>query len=265
MKDALKRATLYLERCQNPDGSWGTGDPFVCARAADALKACNGSEVAGELAAGFLEGCQSTDGSFQPRSDLYTVAASTAFSLIVLNHFDYSKVSMPVSKGLMWLLENQNPDGSWNGRNTNKNAYTTSLCLRALHQYYLSGLAKYRKGVDHVLDKVTEPAFFNEPVSHVYAPVLNLSRIEQLQDEIKEEFVTFSERNMSLSIDSGQVADVACLCGTLGAIGENYLRNNGINWLISNQRSDGGYGKNVRSDSDPNWTSLVILALSNKL
>ena len=93
----------------------------------------------------YLECCQAEDGHFSRRTNMYTDASNTAYAMIVLNKFDYGKASLPISKGIMWLLENQDEDGSW-GANTKKKAYTTTLCLRALHTFYLSGLARFARG-----------------------------------------------------------------------------------------------------------------------
>ena len=265
MNNPVDLAVKYLEGTQNSNGSWSAGDPLVCARAIYALSEQSSSESPINRGIAYLEGSQLPDGHFPVKTSMYTDAASTAYALVSLNHFHYSKVSLPVSRGLIWLLESQQPDGSWSGRNANKNAYTTSLCLRALHTYYLSGLSKYRKGVAHVQQKLAEPGFFDEPVSHVYAPVLNLQRIGQLTPAVREAFISFASQHMNRSIGAGEIADMAYLCGTLGAIEESEIREQCACWLQSAGRSDGGFGKNVRSESDPNWTALVLLSLGNKL
>ncbi len=265
MSSPVGLAVKYLEGTQNSDGSWDAGDPLVCGRAIVALSGQCSSEAIIDRGIAYLEGCQLPDGHFPAKTAMYTDAASTAYSLVALNHFHYSKVSLPVSHGLIWLLETQQPDGSWNGRNVTKNAYTTSLCLRALHTYYLSGLLKYRKGVAHVQQKLAEPGFFDEPISHVYAPVLNLRRIDQLTPDVQDAFTGFASRHMTLSMEAGEIADIAYLCGTLGAIGESELYGKCARWLQSAGRADGGFGKDTRSESDPNWTALVLLSLGNKL
>ncbi|OPY30952.1 MAG: Prenyltransferase and squalene oxidase repeat protein [Methanocella sp. PtaU1.Bin125] len=263
--DTLRSATRYLEKTQHADGSWADGDPFVCARGCAALAAYDGDEMAKVAGRDYLERLQAEDGHFPGKSGMYTDAACTAYALIVLNRFHYSKASLPVSRGLLWLLEAQNPDGSWRGRNANKNAYTTSLCLRALHTFYLYGLAKYRKGVAHVLEKVGAPGFFDEPVSHVYAPVLNLRRIDQLPADIETSFLAYAETRAGKAIEAGQIADVAYLAGTLGAPGESRLRSRCTGWLQEVQNPDGGFGKEKGAVSDPNWTALVVLAMGDLL
>ena len=265
MNSSVELAVKYLEGTQNSDGSWGTGDPLVCSRAIYALSEQCNSESIIDRGIAYLEGCQLPDGHFPAKTSMYTDAASTAYTLVSLNHFHYSKVSLPVSRGLLWLLESQQPDGSWSGRNSNKNAYTTSLCLRALHTYYLSGLSKFRKGVIHVQQKLAEPGFFDEPVSHVYAPVLNLQRIDQLTPAMREAFIGFASQHVNRSMGAGEIADIAYLCGTLGAIGESELREQCACWLESKGRHDGGFGKGLTDGSDPNWTALVLLSLGNKL
>ncbi|MGA9142068.1 MAG: prenyltransferase/squalene oxidase repeat-containing protein [Methanocella sp.] len=265
MNDTMMRAARYLAKSQHKDGSWADGDPFVCARACAALQTCEGQEQAKSAGVSYLEKQQAEDGRFPAKSGMYTDAACTAYTLIVLNRFHYSKASLPVSRGLMWLLEHQAADGSWSGRNAKKNAYTTSLCLRALHTYYLSGLSKYRRGVEHVLEKVEVPGFFDEPVSHVYAPVLNLHRIDQLPEDLATGFMAFAETHVSKAIKDGRIADVAYLAGTLGAIGESPMRQQCMEWLKSAQNPDGGFGKESGIASDASQTALVVLALGNRL
>jgi prenyltransferase beta subunit len=222
-------------------------------------------ELAKGIGVGHLEKQQAPDGHFPGKSGMYTDAACTAYALVVLNRFNYSKASLPVSRGILWLLEHQHSDGSWSGRNATKNAYTSSLCLRALHTYYLSGLAKYRLGVKHVLECVEADGFFDEPVSHVYAPVLNLKRIEQLPLSMETKFLKFSVAHADKAMAAGQNADVAYLAGTLGAIGEHTLRNRCTGWLRTVQNKDGGFGKEKGTASDPNWTALAVLAIANLL
>jgi squalene cyclase len=265
MNDTLVRAAGYLAKSQHTDGSWDDGDPFVCARACAALQACEGHEQVKSAGVSYLEQLQAADGRFPAKSGMYTDAACTAYSLVVLNRFHYSKASMSVSRGVLWLLETQNPDGSWSGRNANKNAYTTSLCLRALYAFYLYGISKYRRGVEHVLEKVEAPGFFDGPVSHVYAPVLNLRRIERLPEAVETGFLAYAETHAEKAIEAGQIADVAYLAGTLGAIGESRLRSQCVGWLQSVQNADGGFGKEKGAMSDPNWTALVALALGDLL
>ena len=262
MKETLLRAAAYLARAQHMDGSWADGDPFVCARACAALQACGNQELAKGTGIGHLEKCQAGDGHFPGKSGAYTDAACTAYALVVLNRFHYSKASLPVSRGILWLLEHQGPDGSWSGRNTAKNAYTTSLCLRALYTFYLSGLAKYRLGVGHVLERVEAPGFFDEPVSHVYAPVLNLQRTGQLPRAVEAGFLKYALHHADDAMGAGRVADVAYFAGTLGAIGEHRLQAKCADWLRTARNRDGGFGKEKGAASDPNWTALVALAIT---
>jgi hypothetical protein len=265
MTETLLRAAACLARAQHKDGSWGDGDPFVCARACAALQACDNQEPARVSGVSYLERLQAEDGRFPAKSGMYTDAACTAYSLVVLNRYNYSKASLSVSRGILWLLEHQGPDGSWSGRNTTKNAYTTSLCLRALYTFYLSGLAKYRLGVGHVLERVQAPDFFDEPVSHVYGPVINLKRVEQLPLALEARFLKYAVIHAETAIGAGQVADVAYLAGTLGAIGENTLRTKCVGWLQTVRNKDGGFGKEKGAASDPNWTALVMLAVADRL
>jgi len=265
MMETLLRAAAYLAKAQHMDGAWGDGDPFVCARATYALEAAGGPELSKGIGVSHLEKMQGEDGRFPGKSGMFTDAACTAYALIVLNRFNYSKASLPASKAILWLLEHQNADGSWSGRNAAKNAYTTSLCLRALYAYNLSGLAKYRLGLGHVLQKVQDTGFFGEPVSHVYGPVLNLRRIGELPPAIEAGFLKYAVAHTDKAINEGRVADVAYLAGTLGAIGEHTLRTGCVEWLRTVQGKDGGFGKEKGSESDPNWTALVMLAITGHL
>jgi prenyltransferase beta subunit len=265
MRETLLRAAAYLAKTQHSDGAWSDGDPFVCARACAALLACDDQEPARETGVSYLERLQAADGRFPAKSGMYTDAACTAYALVVLNRYNYSKASLPVSRGILWLLEHQNPDGSWSGRNATKNAYTTSLCLRALYTFYLYSLAKYRLGIGHVLKRTEAPGFFDEPISHVYAPVLNLKRIGQLPQSIEARFLKYAVAHAEQAMAGGQVADVAYLAGTLSAIGEHTLQTKCVDWLRTARNKDGGYGKKKGEASDPNWTALVVLAITDRL
>lgn len=265
MSHALSDTAEYLVSVQNSDGSWGAGDPLVCARALYAIKETGGNEEA--LAAGlrYLEESQSRDGSFPSKSKMYSEAANTAYALIVLNKFDYGKASLPVSRGIIWLLEHQDEDGSWGGSNKHKRAYTTALCLRALHTFYLSGLARFEKGLSYVTEKINKTDFATEPVSHVYAPILHLHRIGYLDDALRNRFIEYSLPALEGAIAGSQVADVAYLLGTLNALGEKEISAIAAEWLETTQNEDGGFGKDISSGSDPNWSALAVLSLRNKL
>jgi prenyltransferase beta subunit len=261
--DTLSLAREYLTGSQSADGSWGSGDPFVCARAMYALCGDMPDET---LINGlnYLECCQAPDGHFSRVTNMYTDASNTAYAMIVLNKFDYGKASLPISKGIMWLLENQSEDGSW-GANTKKKAYTTTLCLRALYTFYLSGLARFAKGLEYSLGYIKELKLADEPVSHVYAPILNLKRIGYLDDATAAEFIEYAAEAVTESVACGKVADAAYLLGTLKALGETEVSAILEEWLTVTQNEDGGFGKELGSASEPNWTALVMLAIQNKL
>lgn len=265
MAHALADAGEYLVSVQNEDGSWGAGDPLVCARALYALQVIEGDKDALLSGLRFFENSQASDGHFPGKSKMYSDAANTAYALVVLNRFDYGKASLPVTRGIIWLLENQAEDGSWGGSNTHKRAYTTALCLRALNTYYMSGIERFAKGLAYVTGYLKQMDFDAEPVSHVYAPVLHLKRIDYLDSAVEERFLDYSQPSLMTAIDEGQVADVAYLLGTLNALGENEMSAIALEWLGAAQNEDGGFGKDLSSGSDPNWTSLVALAVHNKL
>ena len=181
MNDTLVRAAAYLAKSQHTDGSWADGDPFVCARACAALQACDNQEQAKGIGVSYLE--KHAGGGRPLSGEVRHVHGRRLHRLRAdgpepVQLFQGQPAGQPRASCGCWST--RIADGSWSGRNATKNAYTTSLCLRALYTFYLSGLAKYRMGVEHVLEKVEAPGFFDEPVSHVYAPVLNLHRIDQL-------------------------------------------------------------------------------------
>lgn len=265
MSHSLSDTVEYLVSAQNGDGSWGAGDPLVCARALSAIKEMAGNEEALAAGLGFLENSQSNDGHFPSKSKMYSDAANTAYALIVLNKFDYGKASLPVSRGILWILEHQDADGSWGGDNKHKRAYTTALCLRALHTFYLSGIARFEKGLSYVLARVNKMDFADEPVSHVYAPILHLQRIGYLDNTLRARFIDHSLPALKGAIAGGQAADVAYLLGTLNALGEKELSAIAAEWLETAQNEDGGFGKDLSSGSDPNWSALVVLSMRNKL
>ena len=265
MSHSLSDTAEYLVSAQNSDGSWGAGDPLVCARALYAIMETGGNEEALAAGLGFLEDSQSREGFFPSKSKMYSEAANTAYALIVLNKFDYGKASLPVSRGIIWLLEHQDEDGSWGGNNKHKRAYTTALCLRALHTFYLSGIARFEKGLTYLHERLDKTDFAAEPVSHVYAPILHLQRIGYLGDALKNRFIEYSLPALTGAISDGQVADVAYLLGTLNALGEKEISAIAAEWLETAQNEDGGFGKDLSSGSDPNWSALVVLSLRNKL
>jgi len=261
--DALARAREFLIRSQLPDGSWGSGDPFVCARA---LYALHGDMPEDTLIRGlrYMESCQEPGGSFHPKTKMYSAATSTAYSLIVLNKFDYGKASLPVSRGILWLLESQGEDGSW-GVNKKKKAYTTTFCLRALYTFYLSGINRYAKGLGFALAYLEGLDFYNEPTSHVYAPVVNLKRIGRLDAGMENKFLEYAGTKATEAIDGGCVSDAAYILGALKALGEPEMAPIVEEWLAATQNDDGGFGKDLAAPSDPSWTALVALATANKL
>lgn len=261
--EALAPALEYLIKAQLPDGSWGSGEPLVCARVLYALQdyAPDDRIIKGLK---YLESTQEPDGHFGGKTGTYTDAANTAYTMIVLNRFDYGKASLPISKGIIWLLENQNADGSW-GPNAHKKGFTTTLCLRALHTFYLSGIHKFVRGLDYSMEYVKALRFEDEPVSHVYGPVLNLMRIGYLDDVIKDRFIEYSWTTARDSIGDGHVTDAASLLGTLKALEEEDIVSVIEEWLPAVQNDDGGFGKAVDTPSDPGTTALVLLAFSDRL
>ncbi|WP_174591018.1 prenyltransferase/squalene oxidase repeat-containing protein [Methanocella conradii] len=261
--DTLEKAIKFLMGSQRPDGSWGNGDPFVCARVMLALK---DDAPEGMLLKGleYLEGRQETDGHFKPVGGMYSDATSTAYALIVLNKFDYGKASLPVSRGIVWLVESQNEDGSW-GRNKEKKAYTTTFCLRALHAFYLSGINRFARGLEFSLGYLRGLDFSREPVSHVYAPILNLYRMSYLDDGLRDKFFEFALDAAEPALEGGSVADVAYLLGTLKALEETDVSAALEEWLAAAQHDDGSFGKDLASPGDPNWTALVALAIKGML
>lgn len=265
MSHALSDVGEYLASSQNSDGSWGTGDPLVCARALYALKVIGGNEVTLHAGLKYLESSQGADGCFPAKSKMYTDASNTAYALIVLNQFDYGKASLPVTRGILWLLENQSADGSWGGINEHKRAYTTTLCLRALHTFYMSGIERFAKGLAYATERVKQIDFTREPVSHIYAPILNLKRIGFLEEQVEERFLDDVLLRLRDSIAGCHVADVAYLLGALNALGESEMSEIAAGWLETTQHEDGGFGKDLLSGSDPNWSALVVLATHNKL
>jgi hypothetical protein len=211
-----------------------------------------------------MEGRQQNDGHFLPMTRMYSAASSTAYSLVVLNKFDYGKASLPVSRGIVWMLEHQNDDGSW-GTNKKKRAYTTSFCLRALHTFYLSGIQRYSRGLEFTLAYLEELDFSDEPVSHVFAPILNLKRVGCLDEGMEARFVEYALLKAREAMDGKCVADAAYLLGALKALGEQEASPIVEEWLAASNNGDGGFGKYLGSQSDPGWTALAILAMANKL
>ena len=261
--DTISLAREYLLRSQEPDGSWASGDPLVCARALYALQDGAPDEVF-ILGLKYLEGTQAPDGHFSGRTGMYSDASNTAYSLIVLNRFDYGKASLPISRGILWLLENQCEDGSW-GSNRIKKAYTTTLCLRALHTFYLSGIARFARGLGFSLQYVEKLDLAAEPVSHIYAPILNLKRIGYLDETLESRFIDHAVGASKKAVDGGEVADAAYLLGTLKALGESEVSPILEDWLASVQSDGGGFGKDLASPPAPNWTALAVLALTGRL
>ena len=213
---------------------------------------------------GYLESMQERDGHFRQKTRMYSDASNTAYTMVVLNCFDYGKASMPISRGILWLLENQNEDGSW-GTNAQKKAFTTTFCLRALHSFYLSGIQRFAKGLGFALDYMSDLAFEEEPVSHVYAPILNLKRIGYLDDELREKFIDFAWIAARDSIAGGHAADAASLRGALKAIEEPDISSVIEEWLPAVQNDDGGFGREAGAQSDQAATALALLAMSDRL
>lgn len=253
----------YLMGAQLPDGSWGSGDPFICARALFALE---GRMPDDALARGLdhLVGMQDPDGHFRRMTRTYSDESNTAYAMVVLNRFDYGKASLPISRGILWLLESQRDDGSW-GPNPRKRAYTTTLCLRALHTFHLSGLRRFAGGLGFSMEYLHGLRFEDEPVSHVYGPILNLQRIGCLDGELRDRFIAYARGACGDAVARGDVADAACLLGTLKAVDGAGEARAVEDWLRAVRNPDGGHGKAAGAASDAGTTALVALAGSNRL
>jgi squalene cyclase len=265
MEELLKKAGDYLVKSQNADGSWGDGDPYICARALYASLETGAPQNAIDAGISYILGCQDKDGCFKGKTISFSDAMNTAYPLIVLSKFHYHKASPPISKGIMWLIETQNEDGSWSGRNKTKNAYTTTMCLRAIHNYGFSGISKFQKGIEYSNEYMGNLIFYREPVSHIYYPIINLQRMSYLKPETKERFMKYAERTLKTCLFGSRFVDVTYLMGALKALDEKEESEIASEMISCTQNEDGSFAKDNTMISDTAYTSLVVLAMKNKL
>lgn len=128
-RPVIERALLWLLEQQEADGSWfgrwGTNHIYGTWSALVALEACPAPECreAVRRAAGWLESMQHDDGGWGESNDTYDVPnrscaddPSTAFQTAwaLLGLMAAGRAGSPsVARGVQWLLDRQEPDGTW--------------------------------------------------------------------------------------------------------------------------------------------------------
>ncbi len=170
----LKRALEYLKRIQEPDGAWygrwgvnyiyGTGLTLVSLKSA-------GEDMNQEYiqkAADWLESHQNPDGGWGETCETYakpsargkgpSTASQTAWALMGL--IAAGKQPNPtIEKGISYLLQNQNEDGSWTEEAYTGTGFPKAFYLRYdLYRIYfpLLALAQYRVSLEEKMDSMIE-------------------------------------------------------------------------------------------------------------
>ena len=143
---ALQRAVEYLKRSQEPDGAWygRWGVNYIYGTALSLVSLKSAGENLGSpyilRATRWLDSHQNPDGGWGETCETYTNAASrgqgpstasqTAWALMGLIAAGQA-AGVPVEKGIGYLLQQQNSDGSWT-----EEAYTGTGFPRAFYLRY---------------------------------------------------------------------------------------------------------------------------------
>ncbi|HET9099647.1 MAG TPA: prenyltransferase/squalene oxidase repeat-containing protein, partial [Acidobacteriaceae bacterium] len=161
----VQRAIQFIYREQEPDGSWfgrwgvnylyGT---FLVLRGLEAMGVWN-HEPQIQQAAEWIRMVQNADGGWGERCASYddpslrgvgpSTASQTAWAVLGLLAAGDTR-SDSVAKGIRWLLQQQNPDGSWNEEEYTGTGFPRVFYL-AYHMYRnyfpLLALTTYRRAM----------------------------------------------------------------------------------------------------------------------
>jgi prenyltransferase beta subunit len=225
--ETIELATSYIVEHQNPDGGWPLvpgqkSDVEITALATQALLAKgwgNGSKVI-RTGVAYMRHSQRPDGSWNGNT------AHTIFALLALT--DAKTDSEARLKGLGWITEAQNEDGSWGQQmlQPGNPVYTGAVLagLRRLH--FQQNYPAASKAADWLADP---------------------NRINP---------------DGGWSILRGQSSDLFVTSWVLQGLSLVYDIDAQIAWLKQAQNEDGGFGKRKGAVSDPEITAYAIMALA---
>jgi squalene-hopene/tetraprenyl-beta-curcumene cyclase len=191
---AIERANAWLIGMQSRDGGWAAFDADNTSRLVARLPFCDFGEV--------------TD---PPSADVtaHTVEALVAQGL---------RTSLPVRRGVAWLLRNQEPDGSWFGRWGANYVYGTGAVVPALIAAgVLPGKPAIRRAVSWLIDHQNPDGGWGEDLRSYEDP-------------------SWAGRGESTASQTAWA-----LLALIAAGGEDAMRSagRGVAWLAATQRDDG--------------------------
>ncbi len=191
---AIERANAWLIGMQSRDGGWGAFDADNTSKLVSRLPFCDFGEV--------------TD---PPSADVtaHTVEALVAQGL---------GTSLPVRRGVCWLLRNQEPDGSWFGRWGANYVYGTGAVVPALITAgVLPGKPAIRRAVAWLISHQNPDGGWGEDLRSYEDP-------------------SWAGRGESTASQTAWA-----LLALIAAGGEDAMRSaeRGVAWLVATQRADG--------------------------
>ncbi|MBM3823485.1 MAG: squalene--hopene cyclase [Verrucomicrobia bacterium] len=171
----IQRALQYLRAQQEPDGSWygrwGVNYVYGTWQVLRGLRALNHpmNEPWLHQARGWLESVQNEDGGWGERCNTYddpvfkgkgpSTPSQTAWAVMGLCAFD-DPSNPNLIRGVQYLIDNQNPDGSWSELETTGTGFPRVFYLKYdmyRNSWPLLALATYRKLLDGQAAQVGDP------------------------------------------------------------------------------------------------------------
>ncbi len=214
----------------------------------------------------FLADNQGSGGGFPFGIDFWSTPDTddTAFVLSALNKLGIRKLEQ--KQALEWMISMQNDDGGWA-------AFTKNL-KPVLYESQLEAFAPIAFFYDFSASDIT---------GHVLETLAGYGYTGSNSDEVKRAIQYLKESQIDIGDDHAAWEGTwgtnylygtgAALVGLLKVgedVNEAYIQKS-INWLLSRQNPDGGFGESTRSFTDQNWagkgvstptqTAWVVLAL----
>ncbi|MFX1449536.1 MAG: prenyltransferase/squalene oxidase repeat-containing protein [Promethearchaeota archaeon] len=228
----------------------------------------------------FLKGCQNSDFGFAittSKSDLYpSNLESTFYSIVAINMIGYlPRLKLQQPKIISWVLSHYNLDGGFHAEDSIiSNEYYTFQALLALHLL---------KSLDRIDPNLTVNYLINRQINKNPDITLTTSRLlalyllqgpEHLTERLNIKISTtrlsrcqnkeggFRKKKIDLIYSSDMLYTFQGILG-LNVIGKSKKINKerAIEWILSCQNDDGGFGKKPNSNSSLSNTFHALVAL----